>query len=521
MRALILTGFMGTGKSTVGRIVAERLKMPFVDTDEQIEGRVGMAVADIFASRGEEGFRALETEVLAELLGGGGMVLATGGGTLISERNRALLGETQTVICLTCREERLRERLSAGKRPLLRGGDGRVGELLAERAPIYRMYPQVETADRTPDEVAEAVIEAFLARPVATIEFPGTRRSDVYIAQGALHGMGSHPRGDTSMGEAVIITDQNVYAAGHYDSDWLSRWVAAPSAPYVLRPGEGQKTLETVEKILRYCLEVGLDRSGTIVGLGGGVVCDIAGMVAATYLRGVDLILVPTTLLAQVDAAIGGKVGVDLGQAKNAVGAFYPARVVVVDPDLLVTLPVTEMVNGAAEVIKTALIASEDLSTALGTVEGVEHLGARPDVLAATVSLKADIVRRDPYETGPRMLLNYGHTIGHAVEAASGYTLAHGSAVAIGMLAETRVAVERGWSTLSLSYLEDLLGRFGLPTTAAGVDAGEVLRLTGLDKKRSGRIGRWAFPVRVGDGAVREVDEEAMTMAARYAVGSA
>lgn len=520
MRNLILTGFMGTGKTTVGRLLAQRLGVPFLDTDRHVEERAGLSIPEIFARHGEEYFRSLEHDVLRCAVAGGGTVIATGGGALTRPENRALIDDRQRVICLTAAAEALQTRVSSQDRPLLRGEAGRLAQLLEERAPVYDVYPQVETTDLSPEEVAMRVLDLFLESPVTTLSVSRTMESAVYAAPGLL--------GDAwallpsfQFGDILIITDTNVHTAGHV-TPFQHPFKTDQRHLYVVPPGESHKTLGTVSAILEHCLTLGLDRTATIVGVGGGVVCDIAGMVASTYLRGVDLVLVPTSLLAQVDAAVGGKVGVDVGQAKNAAGAFYPARAILVDPDVLATLPLSEVVNGSAEIIKIALIASPDLAADLARIPDAPALLEHRSLLVDAASLKASIVRDDPYERHTRKLLNYGHTIGHAVEAASGFTLSHGQAIAIGMIAETRVAVERGWSTPEvLSHLTALVDRFGLPHIAPHLDPSAIVSLTAFDKKRAGRTQIWAVPIRVGEGHIINVDDGATRMAASYAVGTA
>jgi len=273
-------------------------------------------------------------------------------------------------------------------------------------------------------------------------------------------------------------------AAGLERAGWRLRRVT-------VFPGEASKTLATATELYAQLADAGLDRASAVFALGGGVVGDLAGFVAATYLRGIDFVVVPTTLLAQVDSSVGGKVGVDLPQAKNLVGAFHQPRAVIIDPETLATLPSREFAGGLAEVVKHAAIADADLFGALE--ENADHVKAREpallaDIVAANCRIKASVVSRDPEErTGLRAVLNYGHTIGHALErGASAWGLLHGEAVAIGMIAEAAVATRLGLASAEVApRLEGLLGRLGVPTSVpkATVNLDLARRALRADKK--------------------------------------
>jgi 3-dehydroquinate synthase len=271
---------------------------------------------------------------------------------------------------------------------------------------------------------------------------------------------------------------------------------------------EAEKTLASVARVWDWLIEQGAQRRDALVAFGGGVVCDLVGFAAACYLRGIGLVNVPTTLLAQVDASVGGKTGVDHPRGKNLIGAFYQPLCVVADTDFLATLSSRAFGNGMAEVAKMAMILDADL------FERLEHLAPelRPDsgealapMIARSIELKADIVERDELESGDRMLLNYGHTVGHALEAGAGYgTLLHGEAVAVGMQAAALIASRMG--TLAQDAVErqtDLLRSLGLPLTYR-TDTDEVLGRLSLDKKRAGSRQRWILAERIGAAIVRD-----------------
>ncbi|HLJ69366.1 MAG TPA: 3-dehydroquinate synthase [Chloroflexota bacterium] len=529
MRALVLTGFMGTGKTTAGRILADRYGFDFFDTDGLIEARGGRSIREIFAEDGETAFRALETEMLGEALRGSGRVIATGGGALVSEDNRRLIGPDHRVICLTCSDtEELLLRLERERevRPFFENREPeQLLALLAERESAYRCFDRLDTAATCPGEVVEEIAGRYGLASASLALGPGTG-SEIVFERGLMgSGRRLFDRAGIS-GRLVIVTDAVIRESQAVKAllDRFTAWREPAHAPVmvVLPAGEQHKTLRSAEQVYRACLSARVDRSATIVGVGGGVICDIAGFAAATYLRGIRLVLVPTTLVAQVDAAIGGKTGVDFEGTKNIVGAFHPAERIMVDPELLQTLPDSALADGLAEIVKIGAVFSDDL------LQRTERLSTPRDVLEdfATIrraaELKAQVVQRDPYERGERALLNFGHTVGHGIEAASGYRLSHGTSISVGMVAETWLAERKGIADTGLGdRLRALLGHFALPAAAPGLDPAAVMEFVLNDKKRlDGRI-RLGFPTSVGDGVVGEATEEEMRAAIAYATGGA
>ena len=427
---IVITGFMGTGKTTVGQILARKLKREFVDMDDLIEARAGMTIPQIFERRGEDEFRALERRVVYELALRNGLVIATGGGALIDDALRETMIQSGMVVCLNASKADIRERLAENMR-IDRWRPGWESLYEARRGAYARMPNQILTTGKTPEEIAGEI--AALDNGALYVRTPDGGGYPIMVGGGLLEA-GSAEQCE-SLGLArhvVVITNETV--APLY-GERLVR--SLPRANLVVvRDGEEHKNLDTVRGIYDEMLALGADRSTAIVALGGGVIGDMAGYVAATYMRGVDLVQIPTTLLSMVDSSVGGKVGVDLPQGKNLIGAFKQPRSVIIDTDVLRSLPPLQWRCGMAEVIKHGLIARPALlNPDLWDIEGAE------DLVRQAVQVKIDVVEVDPYERGIRAHLNLGHTFGHAIEKVTEYAIPHGEAVAIGIVkAATPVA---------------------------------------------------------------------------------
>jgi 3-dehydroquinate synthase len=481
---IILTGFMGTGKTTVGRILAERLAMAFVDTDELIVERDGRSISDIFAQEGQRRFRAWEATIAEELAERQGMVIATGGRLMLDPDNAAALGQTGPVFCLTATPEEILTRLATdgNRRPLLAGADpeARVRQLLQQRAPLYGRFRPVNTVGRSPAAVADEIItliEQGLDEQI-TVTHPGGQYEvrvgyDLLPTVRELAGL---------RGPVAVVSDQHVSALYRERLGAVDCWVRIPA-------GEQHKTLTTLQWIQEQLLAGGLDRQGTVVALGGGVVGDVAGFAAATYMRGVELVQCPTSLLAMVDASVGGKTGVDLPQGKNLVGAFKQPRMVIADVGVLATLPAAEFAAGMAEVVKAGLIGDAALWAELESGRWEGDARTHPELqplVARAIRVKRDVVEEDPFERGRRAVLNLGHTFAHAIEQLSNYTIRHGEAVAIGLVAAARLSAALGHCLPELvERIEALLTRLDLPSRIPGLEPAALLRAMYSDKKKA------------------------------------
>jgi shikimate kinase/3-dehydroquinate synthase len=510
---LILTGFMGTGKTAAGREIARRLGRPFVDMDAEIEARTGRSVSEIFAGEGEVTFRRLEAALCRELAGRQGLVVATGGGALLPADNREILAASGPVVCLQASPDEILRRLEgSAERPLLAADAAQeIVRLLAQRAAAYGAVPlQVDTTGLSVEEAADRILAVVRDRAPAATDIPVTGAGDGYnirLGPGLLPQAGALLREAGAAGGVAVVTNPTVL--GLHGASLLAGLRAGGFAPAVCQvpDGESAKTLDTVRDLYGAFLEAGLDRHGAVLALGGGVVGDLAGFVAATYLRGVPLLQVPTTLLAMVDSSVGGKVGVDLPQGKNLVGAFKQPALVLADVETLATLPPAELANGLAESVKAGIIGDPLL------FRQIEEHGPAPLpwIVRRAIAVKVAVVEADPYERGMRVNLNLGHTFGHALELLSGFALPHGAAVAVGLVASARLAARLGLGDAGLApRVAGVLQRLGLPSAYRCHRPEEVWEAMGTDKKRRGGRLRFVLPRALGDvmvsGDVRRED---------------
>jgi len=483
-RALVFVGFMGAGKTSAARTAAATLGTEPLDSDREVERRIGGSIEAFFDARGEAAFRTLEEEVVLELLNReDARVVALGGGALASERVREALAE-HVVVHLEVTPEDAWHRANGRGRPLARDY-GRFAQLHRDRSAVYEATAHAVLPPAERDVVRHALpaLERLREAP------PGTRlvwaRSasgsyPVFFGRGLLASGFFHPLD----GRRLEVSDETV-AGIHV----LPEAHARTTVP----PGEGEKTLARAEEVLRWLAREGAGREDLVVAVGGGVVGDLAGFCAATYQRGVRCVQVPTTLVAQVDSAYGGKTGVDLPEGKNYVGAFHQPSAVLVDPSVLETLPAAERAAGYAEVVKTALVAG-------GALWSRVREGAEPDdaTIFGCLRAKLVVVAEDERDEGRRMALNLGHTAAHAVEAATGYArYRHGEAVAVGLLCALRLSEREALR----AEVAGLLGARGLPLTYEGPPPEEVLAFLARDKKR--REGRVGWVLLDGPGRVR------------------
>jgi shikimate kinase/3-dehydroquinate synthase len=534
-RSIVLVGLMGCGKSSIGKRLAIKLGLPFIDADDEIERAAAKTINDIFTDHGETHFRDGERKVIARLLGNGPQVLATGGGAFIHPETRQRIREKGISIWLRADLPVLMRRvMKRDTRPLLRDGnpEATMRKLIEARYPIYAEADMtVESRDEPHDLAVTEILHRLATGSAATIiQTPSPSRSvrvdlgdrsyDVLIASGLLSDTGALIKARLGSVKCGIVTDENV--ARHHllalEQSLKAEGLFAGSI--VMKPGEATKSFRDLATLSERLLELGLERGDLVVPLGGGVIGDLAGFAAGILRRGIRFVQIPTSLLAQVDSSVGGKTGINTPQGKNLIGVFHQPNLVIADTAVLTTLPARQMRAGYAEVAKYGLLGDAKFFAWLeANWQGVfgNHGPALTKAIETSVAAKAAIVARDETETGERALLNLGHTFGHAFEAWAGYSdkLLHGEAIAIGMCLAFRLSEDLGLCPHGRA--ERVAAHFkavGLPTTIrdipmANADADELLRLMGQDKKVRG--GKLAFILArdIGDAFVsREVAPE-------------
>lgn len=513
MNNIVLIGFMGTGKSTVGRELAQMLGFEFFDSDAEIEKQAGMPIKDIFMHQGESYFRQLESKAIAGLAKHSNCVIATGGGVVLSEGNMNALRGSGTIICLKARPEVILERVGKSDlRPLLSHGDpiDAINRLLDLRKGLYAADLTIDASSMSPAAAASRIkefVESEKQSSSFSMEFAGGA-CQVVSGSHLLEDLHKYIGACYPSGKLLIISNPTVHEL------WGGKLQAALQENYALDwclipDGEEHKNMESLIKLYDKAVDMKLARDSLIVGFGGGVVGDMAGFAAATYMRGISYVQIPTTLLSQADSSIGGKTAVNHRGVKNLIGSFYQPRMVIADAELLLTLSPRELKSGLAEVIKYGIIYDYDFFEYLEkNMENILKLEqkALSHAIRSSCRIKASIVQQDEKDTGLRMLLNYGHTIGHALEAATGYKeLRHGEAVALGMEAAAHIAGAMGlMSEAHRRRQSRLLEKAGLLTRCPGIEIDKVLDLMGNDKKvHKGQL-RFVLPKTLGSAAVYE-----------------
>jgi shikimate kinase/3-dehydroquinate synthase len=507
---IVLVGLPGAGKSTIGRSLAAALGRRFADTDELIAGPQGDAGARLRAL-GEPAFRDLEAQAIRTALTDGAAVIATGGGALDDPLNRWRLWHHGMTVWLDAADHQLLAHLARDpiERPLLDGDPPTaLAGLRSRREAFYRAADMGLDAGDSAEHIVEDLISRLAThpradgRPLRLFDARAPRRHVIGSSSARLvYGRRLLP----------AVSDEVLADIGGNPTYVVDRKVAglvSPGARRVdLRGGESAKRMASLERLLGWMVSERVERTDPVAAVGGGSLGDLAGLAAALYARGLPWVDVPTSWLSQADAALGGKVAVDLGAGKNAVGAFWPPSAVIADVDVLWSLPRREARNGLAECIKAALVGDATLwrlieDRGVGALRRDEE--ARYAIIERAARVKMAIVDRDPFEVGDRRQLNLGHTVGHALEVVARYRLPHGAAVALGLCVAAQLGAGRGGDPELPARLGALLGVLGFATRhAANPDA--VRDALGADKKRRGGRQRWILPMAIGQ--VVEVDD--------------
>lgn len=528
---VVLIGPTGSGKSSVGRLLAMLLHWQFADLDEEIVRVSGMSVPEIFAREGEKGFRVHETDALEALAYRRRIVIATGAGVVERRENRALLHRESRVVALLASPETIWSRLlrhavspaEIGRiRPMLAGSDPlrRLRNLSTRRAHLYAEADETLVVESlSPEEAAARIAAGLAGRGLLPDDGAGTscwltRTShgpdyEIVVGWNAITSLPERLKNLRLPKRLHVVTDDAVGAL--YEPPLMTALQAAGFAPQVYRvpPGEGSKSAAQLGAIYDWLASRRAERNEAILALGGGVVGDLAGYAAATWLRGVPLIQIPTSLLAQVDASIGGKVAINHPQGKNLIGAFYPPLLVLSDPALLMTLPERQYIEGLAEMVKHGVALDGGYFIRL-ELNASDLLRREPVALTKAIvesaSIKSAVVQIDEREGAhdERIRLNYGHTIGHALESVAGYgTWLHGEAVAAGMNVAARIGASLGVTPAEVvERQEKLLTYLGLPISLEGVSANALMGAALWDKKVRGGAVRWIFPTTLGRTAI-------------------
>ncbi len=525
-RSIVLVGLMGAGKTAIGKRLAAQLGLPFYDADHEIERAAGMTIAEIFRTHGEAYFRAGEKRVIERLLGGGRIVLAPGGGAFMDPETRRTIRDHATSIWLRCPLPVLLQRVQGRThRPLLNTSDPAetLARLSAERSPIYAQADIIVDGTEDPLHVTTSnvinALKSYQAPHRVGVQL-SQNNYDVLIGPNLLKRAGTLLAPLVPQPRCIIITDENVAKLHLTTLQYSLVETGIAHSTLTVPPGEPSKTLQTWQYLVESLLEQKVDRHTTVIALGGGVVGDLAGFAAATTLRGLPFVQIPTTLLSQVDSSVGGKTGVNTARGKNLAGAFHQPLMVIADTASLHTLPQRELRNGYAEIVKSALIgdaAFYDWCEAHGAamLNGGDALMA--EAITRTVRFKASVVAGDEREAKPnngRALLNLGHTFAHALEAETGYgsALLHGEAVATGLVLATHLSAH-----LKLCPQEDVsriashITQAGLPSRIANLNADHLLAHMKQDKKM--RDGKLTFILTKGIGRAftcNEVPEDAL-----------
>ncbi|MCL5428316.1 MAG: 3-dehydroquinate synthase [Chloroflexi bacterium] len=505
---IFLYGPPGVGKTNTGQVLATELNMPFIDLDHEIELATGMNIQQVFTMKGEKEFRHHENTAIQNLGDKPASVVALGGGSLLQKKNRMIVENIGNLIVLMAEEQilinRLQSDITSQPRPLLLDDFlKKFSSLMVQRRTHYESFPvHFDTSDLGPAEVAWKIkvhLGRFYLRAMAGCEV--VFQSDGLQELGALF----KSRG---LRNPALVTDENL--SNTYVQDSVSAFKREGFSPVIIKipTGESNKSWIIVNQVWKEFIDAQLDRDSTVVALGGGMVSDLVGFAASTFMRGINWVCVPSTLLAMVDASLGGKTGLNLAGWKNIVGSYYPPKLVLSDPGLLFTLPEVEFCAGLAEVVKHAVISDPELFyfCTLGLPWVKNHV---EELIKRAMAVKIKIIEEDPKEQGIRSVLNLGHTIGHALEAVSKFRIRHGEAVAIGLVKETKLGESLGVTEKGLSdEIAKLLLKLNLPVgLPKDVLREDLIRALFLDKKRINKSWVFALPEQIGSVKLVKIDD--------------
>jgi len=504
---------MGSGKTSVGKELNRRLGYSYIDTDELIEEKEGMPISVIFKEKGEDYFRTVERATVKEVSQRDNVVIATGGGVIKNKKNVEELRRRGIIILLRADPEIILKRvmLEGGKRPLLDVKEplDEIKKLLAERERFYKQSDiSIDTNFITPGEGAQEIIERLgLDMQEVSVELK-ERSYKIIIGRKALQKLGLRLI-EFRPSNVAIISNETIFPL--YRDVIINSVKQSGIVPKVFLIPDGEEYKDSLWASYLYgeLLKARFDRDSLLVAFGGGVVGDMTGFVASTYMRGIRYVQVPTTLLAQVDSSVGGKTGVNHPLGKNMIGTFYQPSLVMIDIDTLKSLPQREFRAGIAEIIKYGVIADRELFSSLeADMEDIFSLGdSLINIIKRSCEIKADVVSRDEREAGLRSILNFGHTVGHAIETITDYRrFLHGEAIAMGMCAAADLAVKLGvFQKEGAARIKSLIELYKLPVKIpADIDASDIMDAMEVDKKvKAGQL-RFILPLSIGNVRIEE-----------------
>ena len=501
------------GKTAIGNKLADKINLPFIDLDEFIENKTSLRVAQIFERHGEHYFRKLEKEACREISRMPDAVIATGGRTLLDERNKFLLSSSGLIVTLLCSQDKIFQRIrnEPNLRPLLASNSkDDFSKIYRQREALYQRLPnKIDVTNLGPDKAAEEIMKLFSGREISFEIKAGEERSSVLVKTGIIGELGVFFKDYAPNGKAFVLSDNTVFSL--YGQRLLNGLEEAglESKVFLLTPGESRKNLGSARRIYDWLEKERATRSALFICFGGGVISDIGGFTASTFHRGLPLVNIPTTLLAQVDASIGGKNAINLKDAKNQIGTFFFPRHVLIDPLFLVTLNRRQMQEGLIEALKVGIIADGELYQLIKNHIPelmANDIGLLEQVISRAVGVKSRVVNQDPYEKNTRRVLNLGHTFGHALEGSVKYRrISHGQAVGLGMICAAKLGKLLGITPAYVhSGIKDVLSEMKAPIHLRDGDTSTILSLMEFDKKK--RKGKMVFvvPKKIGEVVITQ-----------------
>lgn len=507
----ILTGMMGVGKTTIGKKLAQKLNLNFLDLDQYIEKKNQMKITHIFSKYGETYFRKLEKNFCKEISQKRNLIISTGGKTLLNDENLKAFSSSGIIITLLSSPDIILKRIQKGGnvRPLLSSSQSKnFYEIYRKRELHYLNLPnKIDTTSLNKEKVVDEILKLIKGQAKKIEMTLGGNRSSVIVKNGLVNDIGSCLK-DTIQEKRVFILSENKVFGIHGKKllKELERVNLKPSV-FLLQPGEKQKNIRTAEKIYQWLLQERANRSSVLVCFGGGVISDLGGYTASTFHRGLKLVNIPTTLLSQIDASIGGKNGINLQETKNQIGTFYFPSLILIDPLFLITLDILYMKEGITEAMKAGIIGDQKLFLIIKKNASqilLKDLKLLEEVIKRAIEVKLNIVHQDPYEKGIRRILNLGHTFGHALEGYFNYgKISHGQAVGLGMICASKMGTLMNIATEKiLSEIKEILKVMKMPLYLENLDISKILSLMEFDKKRKEDRISFIIPKKMGEAVI-------------------